>query len=131
MPARVWYVALAILVAAACRPGDAPYLDDLDPHGVPGAIATAEMDPAYYQPPDILRTGDRICTQNGRVLVASGIVVVHADANMHRVGDCADPELGLFEHERDHERETADRRLYVQVNENRYLPVQPADAPAR
>jgi uncharacterized protein involved in high-affinity Fe2+ transport len=133
MSVRRGRVVLPVLLAAlaACRPGEAPDLERLDPHGVPGAIATAEADPAYFQPPDVLRTGDRICAANDRVLVAAGIIVVHADANMHRVGECFEPRLPLFAHERDRDRDRADQSLYIQVNENRYLPVQAADEPAR
>jgi hypothetical protein len=101
------------LSMAAC--GERPAEDEAvarDPEGVLGDVALAE--------------GDRVCetAQHGTLLV-SGIVLAHADGNMHRVGECTQPTRPLFTHVQQIDRPADEQELYVRVGDDRYLRVRP------
>jgi hypothetical protein len=110
-----WHAGLVIVAAvllAACESRPADEAGIRDPEGVLGDVALAE--------------GDRVCeTAAHGPLLVSGVVLAHADGNMHRVGECHQPARPLFAHEQQIDRPPAEQDLFVRIGDNRYLRVRP------
>jgi hypothetical protein len=100
------------LLLAGCPREDLGDPQVRDPEGVLGDVALA--------------AGDRVCETpaHGELLVM-GVVLAHADANMHPVGECINPVRPLYVHEQQIDDAPEEQNLFVRVGDDRYLRVVP------
>ena len=118
-------IALVIATSLGCRSkSEESASQSRGSVGTSGALTTGENDTKFYLPPANLKSGDVVCQDSSRRLVADGEPRTQPDDKMRRVGECQQPAVNLYTSTDGKQNTTASNdQWFVKVDNGRYLPV--------